>query len=238
MAVILAATIGMVVAAASFIQAGLGMGFGLTAAPLLALLSPKLVPAACLYLGCATSSWGAWRERGGIVWGQVGIAAMGRAAGVLLSSVILSTIASRDHFDLVFGSMIALAVALSLLGWRPPLNRRSLLGMGFVSGAMGTITSVGAPPLALIYQHQPPAHARPTLAAFFAIGCAMSLVGLHLIGWAGRREFMLALTLVPAMLVGTLIGRRFGMRFDRRYRPLLLAVSGVAGAALMLRGIL
>lgn len=47
---------------------------------------------------------------------------------------------------------------------------------------------------------------------------------------------MLAVTLVPATLVGTLIGRRFGMRFDQHYRP--LALSGVAGAALMLRGIL
>jgi hypothetical protein len=109
--------------------------------------------------------------------------------------------------------------------------------MATVSGIMGTITSVGAPPLAIVYQDRPAAEARPTLAAFFALGCGISLAGLYLSGWADWRNFMLAIVMAPAMLAGLAVARRIGGRFDRRYRPALLAISGTAAIVLIARGL-
>ncbi len=102
---------------------------------------------------------------------------------------------------------------------------------------MATITSVGAPPLALIYQDRPPGEARPTLSAFFALGCLLALAGLAVSGHAGLRDVALAALMLPPMLAGIAIARRLRGRFDRRYRPALLAMAGMAAVLLVLRGI-
>ncbi|MFZ2101430.1 MAG: TSUP family transporter, partial [Oricola sp.] len=187
--------------------------------------------------GLATATWGALRERPVIRWNEVGIGVIGRLAGVAAATEILSNLPDRGTFMLVFGLMIALAVLLSVAGWRLAFSLPAMAAMSAVSGVMGTITSVGAPPLAIVYQDRPATQARPTLAAFFAIGCAISLAGLYLSGCAGWRDFGLALVMAPAMLAGVLFARVLRGRFDRRYRPALLAIAGVAATILIIRGI-
>ncbi len=233
----LVAPILAIVFCAAIIQVELGMGFGLTAAPLLALIDPHLVPAAVLFLGLVTATWGAWRERPSIRWNEVAIGVVGRILGVVVATLVLANLADRSTFMLVFGVFIALAVLLSVAGWRLAFSRASLVAMSVVSGVMGTLTSVGAPPLAMVYQSRPAREARPTLAAFFAIGCAISLAGLYLSGWAGPGDFALAAIMAPAMLAGLASARIVRGRFDRRYRPALLAVSAVAAAILIVRGL-
>jgi uncharacterized protein len=138
---------------------------------------------------------------------------------------------------LVFGTLIAIAVALSVSGWRIAFSRISVAAMSGVSGMMGTITSVGAPPMALIYQDRSARTARPTLATFFAFGCALSLVGLYATGWAGPHDLALAITMLPAMFAGIVAARFLRGRFDARYRPALLAISGMAAIVLIARGL-
>ena len=72
-----------VIVLGSVVQVGLGLGFGLTVAPLLALIDPALVPAPTLYLGMLTAGWAAFAERHAIVWREVNIATAGRVAGVI-----------------------------------------------------------------------------------------------------------------------------------------------------------
>ncbi|MCB2109645.1 MAG: sulfite exporter TauE/SafE family protein [Defluviimonas sp.] len=224
--------------AASVVQFGLGMGFGLMAAPLLAVIDPMLVPAPALFIGLVTSAWGAWAERAAIRWNEVGTALVGRLAGVGVAMVGLSLLPSRDAFSLIFGLFIAAALLLSLSGRRLGFTPANLIAMATLSGLMATFTSVGAPPLAIIYQDRPARDARPTLAAFFAIGCAISLAGLHLTGWAGPRDAALALLMLPGVFVGRVVAGRIGGRFDRRYRPLLLVIAAMAATVLILRGAL
>jgi uncharacterized protein len=226
-----------IVFAAAVVQVELGMGFGLTAAPLLALIDPALIPASTLFLGLATASWGAWSERDAIRWREVLTGVTGRLAGVAAATLILANLADRSTIMLVFGLMIGLAVLLSIAGWKLAFSHRSLAAMATLSGVMGTITSVGAPPLAIVYQHRPAKEARPTLAAFFALGCAISLCGLYLAGWAGPGDLGLALLMAPAMLGGLAFARRLRGRFDERYRPALPTISGVAALILIFRGL-
>jgi uncharacterized membrane protein YfcA len=228
----------VIVFVAAVVQAGLGMGFGLMAAPLLAVIDPELVPAPALFLGFASSFLVALQQRHHIHWPEVGIASFGRLAGVLISSYALLFFADRNSFSVIFALMIGLAVVLSLFG--PPIafTMTRLFGVAVISGIMGTITSVGAPPLALIYQGRPAHAARATLAAFFAIGCAMSLVALFLTGWASFRDMWLAILMAPAMITGLLAGRLLQSGFDQRYRILMLTASGLAAIMLLVRGLL
>lgn len=229
--------VALIVMVGAVVQSGLGMGFGLTAAPLLALIDPSLVPAPTLMLGFVTATMGALREPAGIAWNEVMIGSVGRVAGTAIATALLAIVAGSSLFDLVFGLLVGCAVLLSLAGWRLAFNRASLTAMCFVSGLMGTITSVGAPPLAIVYQDRPAATARPTLAAFFAVGCAISLIGLHLAGWAGLRELSLAALMAPPMVAGSLLSVFLRGRFDRRYRPALLVLAGIASLMLIVRGL-
>ena len=217
---------------AAVVQAGLGMGFGIAAAPLLALLDPELVPATTMILGLASTVWVAVIHRRLIVWQEVGIATLGRFAGVAVSGIVLVW-ASRDAFTAAFAIFILIAVAMSALGLRLRFTAPLLAAVAVLSGVMGTITSVGAPPMALIYQDRPPEAARATLAAFFSIGVAMSLAMLIVTGWCGLRDFQYAALMAPAMVAGLLAAGRIRGAFDRRFRPILLAVSGVAGVILL-----
>lgn len=227
----------LIVCFGSIIQAGLGMGFGLSAAPVLALIDPALVPAAALYLGASTAIAGALSERGTIVWREVGVGMAGRASGIAMGLVVLVfLITDRSLFQFAFGIIIAFAVILTVLGWQLAMNDRNLISMGVVSGFMGVVTSVGAPPLALIYQSQDPATARPTLATFFAFGGLLSLAGLYLTGIAGLDDLWMALFMAPAALIGTAFGRKLRGRFSNRYKPLLLALSGTAALLLIIKG--
>ena len=221
---------------AAIVQSGLGMGFGLTAAPLAALIDPHFVPAPMLTLGFLTSALGAWAERHQVIWREVGVALTGRIAGIIPAMLLLASLQDRTRFLLFFGGMIGFAVVLSLAGWRLGFGAKRLFAMAGLSGLMGTITSVGAPPLAMVYAERPAAEARPTLAAFFALGCVVSLAGLWYAGWFGMREMVLAGLLLPPMIAGTLVGRRLQGRFARRYRPALLGLAGVAAVILIVRG--
>ena len=60
-----------------------------------------------------------------------------------------------------------------------PLYRRMA---GFIGGITGTATSIGGPPFALLYQHRPAQQIRTTMAVYFLIGAALSLVGLVIAG--------------------------------------------------------
>lgn len=219
------------------VQSGMGMGFGLAVGPVLALLDPSFVPGTTLVIGMITALAAAVAERRAICWPEVGTATIGRLAGIALAMAVLSILPDRQTFLLAFGVTILFALLLSVTGWRMAFNRGSLIAMGAISGLMGTITSVGAPPLAIVYQDHDPAHARPTLSAFFFIGCLGSIAGLTLSGWFHWDDLTRAILLLPPMVVGIALGQRLTSRIDSRYRYLLWSISGLAAIQLIIRGL-
>jgi uncharacterized membrane protein YfcA len=229
--------VSLLVIGASIVQAALGMGYGLLAAPFLMLIEPAYVPGPTILIGMISSSLGAWSERQHIIWPEVAFASLGRLSGVIVAVILLAFIATTGQFRLVFGLLVGLAVMLTVCGWKMRHNKFSLLGMGWMSGCMGTITGVGAPPLALIYHDRPAVQARPTLAAFFCIGCALSVGGLAISGWLGGREVALAISLLPAMAIGTWLGRKWSGQSNQRYRQALLALAGIASIVLIAQGV-
>ncbi len=233
---ILLAAMGIVFLA-SGVQAIIGMGYGLTAAPLLALLDPVFVPATTLMVGAVSGLYVAFGERTKIRWSEVGFGMVGRVTGIVIASVLLAGIQDTSAFLTLFGLCVGAGVLLSLAGWRMEKNSNTLFSMGTVSGAMGTVTGVGAPPMAVIYQDSKPDFARPTLAAFFGIGCVASVAGLAVIGWIQLLHGWLFLCLLPAMFAGTWAARAFRISSTGHYRLALLLISGVASVMLIVKGL-
>ena len=232
-----AVALAVVIFLASIIQVTLGMGFGMMAAPLAALIDPALVPAPVLIAGMFTAFWTAWTERRDIVWREVGYGFIGRFAGIFVAIMVLSSLVGNKSFLLVFGLLTGLAVILSASGWRMRFNMPNLMAMSLLSGFMGTVTSVGAPPLAVLYAGQPAQTSRATLSAFFAFGAIVSLAAQFGAGLAGKPELIHGAMMLAPMLAGIAVAARIKSRFDRRYRLALLAVAGVASLLLILRGL-
>lgn len=233
----LAAVLAVVIFLAAIMQATLGIGFGLMAAPLAALIDPTLVPAPIMIAGALTAAWTAWTERADIAWDEVAKGLGGQIAGVAVAIFVLARIVDHQTFMLVFGLLTGLAVVLSASGWRMQFNNRNLLAMAILSGFMGTVTAVGAPPLAVLYAGRPAQRSRATLSAFFAFGTLLSLVALFGSGLAGRVEIVHAGFMILPMLAGIAVAARVKSRFSRRYRVLLLCVAGAAALMLIWRGL-
>ena len=106
-----------------------------------------------------------------------------------------------------------------------------------LSGLMGTITSVGAPPMAILYQGQRPEKIRPTLNALFFAGCVIGLVSLGLAGRLMMEHLVLSAIILPGVFAGIWLARYFRTDSAKKLSAVMLIVSGAAAAVLILKGL-
>jgi uncharacterized membrane protein YfcA len=150
---------------------------------------------------------------------------------------VLATLSPRG-FSILFGVLVLLAVLLSALGFSIRPTGRNVLVAGTLAGFMGTTSSIGGPPVALIFQDMPGPELRGTLSAYFLGSTMLALTALTAIGRFGESELGLALSLLPGLLLGLALSSMTAGMLDRRgIRPLILLLSGLAGSAVLLRGL-
>src|SRR5690606_16130117 len=133
------------------------------------LFFPELVPGPLLLLGAAVAILGILREFDAIHWPAVFSLMTGRAIGTVAAGGVL-LILSPTAFSVVFAILILSGVALSLVGWRIAANPVNMIVAGVASGLMGTITSSGGPPYAIVMQNEPARRTRATLSFVFFLG--------------------------------------------------------------------
>jgi uncharacterized protein len=223
------------VAVSAWIQGSVGFGYALVSAPLLALVAPDLVPGPIMLSSLVLSLASGVRERRDIDRRGVAIALAGRLPGVVLGAAALAWFAEHT-MDVVFGIVVLVAVALSASGFSVPRTTRSLAAAGFASGLMGTMTSIGGPPIALVYQNAEGPRLRATLNTYFALGSAMSIAALVATAHFGIREAMSGLMLMPPTALGfALSGASRSYLDEGRTHAAVLAVAGVSALAVVVR---
>jgi uncharacterized membrane protein YfcA len=156
----------------------------------------------------------------------------------MLPAAIAIRFMSGHVYDLVFSLAVLLGVVISLAGWHIRLTLKNLFITAIGSGFVSTVSAVGGPPLALVYQHEAAPKIRGTLSAIFLIGTPISLVGLWWAGRFGWPEFALGMLLMPAIGVGFLFSRYTAGRLsDKSTRPTVLALSAATAIIVMIRAI-
>jgi len=223
---------------ASILQVSIGMGFGMLASPLIALVKPELVPGSILAMGLFVAFTGAWRERKNISINELKLGVGGRIIGSIMAFGLLLLIPDVESFFVIFGVIMLLAIGMTAYGKKIPFSDKSLLNLSVVSGLIGSITAVGAPPMALIYHDKDPSVIRPTLNAFFFAGSVLGLISLGLSGWISVQDFIAAIIFIPAMFVGILISAPFKKLPSELMSKLLLGLSAIASILLIFRGLL
>lgn len=222
---------------AALLQGIGGVGFAMVSAPISVLAFPELVPGPLLVLGAGLATLGAVRERYAINWRFVVALMSGRIGGSLAAGAVLYVL-SAEAFSVLFALLILAGVGFSLSGWKIKTSTPNMVATGIASGLMGTITSSGAPPVAIAMQHMPPAELRATVSAFFVMGALFSLVTLAVVGRFGGHELRLGLVLLPAMAVGFLASGPLNRIVSRQMiRMSLLALSALGALAILAKAI-
>ncbi|WP_336744032.1 sulfite exporter TauE/SafE family protein [Aureimonas altamirensis] len=234
---------GLLLAAAAvfggaFIQSLTGFGFAMFAAPLLAVVAPHMVPIPILVLTLIFTAGLAWRERRGVDWRELCWILAGRMPMTVIAGAAVAFLAP-GVISLVFALFVLAGVAVSLAGWKVAPTPMSLTIAGGLSGFFGTLTSIGAPPLALVYQNERGPKIRGTLACNIIVGSFVSLLALGSAGAMGPAEIYGTLVLVPFGVAGLAVSRHWiGFIDAGRLRPLLLAISALAAIFILFREIL
>jgi uncharacterized membrane protein YfcA len=224
--IVAAAAIVAIVLVGAAAQSALGFGFGLLTVPVLSLIEPDLVPGPSVVFGGIALVALMLEEHGGADWGFVGWATVGRLPGSLLAAALLAAL-SRSALTVVLSLLVIAAVAMSLGGWRVPGSRPAFVGAGVLSGLMGTVASIGGPPLLLTLQDRPAPELRASVGGASVIGAALSIAVLVGFGEMGADEWRLVALLLPAVLAGIVVGRhaRAALAVGIRARVAVYAVS-------------
>lgn len=185
----------------SVIQASVGFGVAIVAAPLLLLRNHAFVPGPLLVVATMLTWFVSRRERESLVVREVAIATLGRISTTIPTALMLASLDER-MFKVVFALAVLVAVGISLGGVRWPLTTVTLLIAAAISGVAGTVASIGGPPMALVYQNQSGPHARATLSGIFLIGSPISIASLWWVGHFGWAELLLGVAMFPAVLLG------------------------------------
>ena len=227
-----------IIATGAAVQGSVGFGLGVLGAPVLALIDPRLVPGPLLLDALLLTVLVAVREWKWVRFADLAWSLPGRLAGTVIAVLLMKAVPA-DRFQIPLGLLVLAAVALSAWGPRVRLTPTTLTVAGVAAGVMSTFTSIGGPPMALIYQHEEGPRVRGTLAAFFTIGVIFSMGGLRVAGRFGWLEVRLAAWLLPGVVLGFLLSRWSARWLDRGHtRALVLATSAVAAVLVVLKALL
>jgi uncharacterized membrane protein YfcA len=221
----------------AILQASTGLGAGLIIVPLLALVSLIFVPGPLVLASMALSGLMAYQGRREIDGRGMPLLLTFLFVGVVLGALSISAIPVQ-RAGIAFGVLVLIAVVVSASMPKLPRSIPVAAGAGVLSGFMGAISGIGAPILALIYQHEPPRVLRATLGFIFFLSSIAILVCLHFAGRFGWEETWLGLALVPGYVVGFLVAPPIARLLDRgNSRFAVLLISTLSAIVLIVRSL-
>jgi uncharacterized membrane protein YfcA len=223
--------------AGATVQALVGLGLGLVAAPVVTLVAPELMPEVLLWLAFAYPIVTLLVEREDIDWRGLSWSLPTRILGTAVGVAAVAAFTTRE-LGIAVALMVLLAVALTWRAVVVPMNPATLMTAGLVSGVTGTATSIGGPPVAILYQHRPPREIRTTLAVYFMVGAALSLCGLALAGQLEGHRALVALALAPVLPLGAALGHALRRWLSAaQVRRAVLLVCATSALVLLVRSL-
>ncbi len=212
-----------------------GFGLALISTPLLLFVyEPRTVVVLTVFFSIFINIavvWDSWREaRHPLALALL----LPSVVGVVLGAEVLRVV-DPLYIRLAVGVVVVFSALLLLRDVRLPgaETRWGPLVAGSASGALSTSTGLAGPPIVLLLASRglPKAEFRSTSALYFL---AMSGVGLLVLAGRGLiegGEMRLALVLVPAAIIGKIVGTAFLRRVsERAFRALSLGLVILTGA--------
>jgi len=220
-----------------------GFGAGLIAVGALAALMPEVIQdvvvllllinlPAELYVVARS-----WRE---IVWRGVLLICLGIAVGIPLGTLVLQWGKPMFVLALLGGFLVLAGLAFLLLPRRTEVRWPgwASAGTGLLSGLLAGMFGTGGPPLILYYRLAglKKAAFRGNLMAIFLVITLVRLPTYAALGLVTTARLWSALAVVPAVLIGALIGNRAHLELkEATFQRLVAAALLLLGGVLLLR---
>jgi hypothetical protein len=196
--------------AAAVLRGFTGFGFGLAGVPLLSLaLPPKQVVPLVVTLQVMVGVAGLREAVKTCDWRAVGALTPGLVMGIPVGLTILTALAPNP-VRIVIGSIILLSVVLIQRGARlsPNPSWKVSGGVGFVSGIISGLASMGGPPVVvyLLAMGHTAARMRATTIVYFMLSSCISLVPMVWRGLITRDILIWAVAAIPVLFIGSRVG--------------------------------
>ena len=220
-------------------QSAIGIGFGIPAG-ILVLLEPSMVPSCIILMGSFLALSNAMLSYKDIIKVDLIYSYSGRVIGSILAMPLIFLTLGTDYYLIIFGVLLLIATYLSAKKWDIVATKKNITIAGTASGLMGTLTGIGGPPMAIVYQNSSAPKVVATLNMFFGIGALFSVLLFVYFDLINLPEVMKSIYLVPGLVVGTYIGRRRIVRefVNRNLKNLIIAVCFISAFVIILDAIL
>lgn len=225
--------IAVAVVLASAMQSSIGFGMGMLAAPIVGLVDASLLPGTLIVLAVFVTLLVVVSERQHVDLTGTGWAMAGRVPGTVAGALLVAVLPERG-LAIMLAGVVLLGVVLTSLGWAPAPTRLTLVIAGGTSGVLGTATSIGGPPMALVWQSKDSPGLRGTMSGFFLVGSLLSVLTLSLTGSITHHTLAAVTLLLPMPALGFALSLVFNRHLDRQ--QLRRAAIGVStfGAVLLI----
>lgn len=221
-----------------WVQTALGFGMAVIAAPIIVLVHAEWVPVTLTITALSLSIFNTWNQRNHLHLQEMLGPLVFRVPGTVAGAWLL-TLLDQAALQIAVALCVLLAVVISYYGKQFQYSFKRLSIAAFISGIMGTTTSIGGPPMALVMQHGNPATVRANLSFYFSYSCILSLLGYSYIGRLNTEIVITSLSFLPCCILGFLAGIRMRPFVDAgRFRVLLLGLCGTAGLIALLGAVL
>ena len=216
-----------------------GQGFGMIAAPIVALMAPDFLPASLLLIGIIVGLSSSIFDLEAINKTDIAPGFIGRALGAVIAAWIAVRINSPELLGGLVAIIVYIAIALSILGLTARIRPISLIIAGISAGIMGTLTAVGAPPMAILYQNTEARRSATTQNLFFCFGMVVSVSALAWQGLVGLNHVTFAVLILPGAVLGLIAARPLkGWISKSAIRPISLGLAGCAATILLLKSLI
>ncbi len=219
-----------------FVQSSIGFGMAIVAAPIIFLFEPRFVPGTITYMGLLLALTNTYQYRRSISYRGLGAAFAGRVPGTFVAGWLLIVMSSAQ-IAIVLGVGVLLAVVVSLSKVNIQPTTKSLFWAGFASGVMGTSTSIGGPPMALVLQHAEGSKLRANLSAYFLFSSALSLAVLTYTGHFSWWHMKYGTMMLPPSLFAIWFSFRIQHLIKAEWmRMAILVLCSVSGVTALYQG--
>lgn len=216
-------------------QSAIGLGFGIPAC-FLVLLEPSMVPSCIILMGTFLAFSNALLSLKDIIKVDLIYAYFGRLIGSFMAMPLIFLTLGTNNYLIIFGILLLVATYMSIKKWNIVANKKNITIAGTISGLMGTLTGIGGPPMALVYQNSSARKVVATLNMFFGVGALFSVILFIYYDLINLPEVMKSIYLSPALIIGTYIGRREMVKkfVDKNLKNLIIAVCFVSAFVIIL----
>ena len=141
---------------------------------------------------------------------------------------------------ITFGVLLLIVTYLSARKWDIVATKKNITVAGAASGLMGSLIGIGGPPMAIVYQNSTAKNVVATLNMFFGIGALFTVILFVYFNIINLPEVMKSLYLAPALIIGTMIGRKKNIKdfVNKNLKSLIILVCFVSAVVIIIDAIL